>query len=463
MAVRIILGISFVMILPIMYGMLRHYGNPEGNQIFGATIGKEHMQEEIIHNIQKRYKKELNWYALIALAIWVGSFFIPYLSIFYTVQMFWLLFVAAGIEIPFMKANSQVKRVKLERGWGKEFVTEVLVDTEVAKQQERIVAKQWYVAAGVLSILPLVGYGVQSMRGNATGYDLLLCGSLVLAVMVFLVGGLWMQRIRYGVVSNDSKINQAVARAKRYHWAKGMAGAALITAVYNIVFTVEYGMQFQKEERIMIETFVYLFLLLGWLYYIVCQVYRVKVRLLGEDQSVVVDEDDHWIYGLFYYNKNDSSFAVEKRVGIGTTVNMARPAAKVGAVIVALLLLLIPGSCILLIGDEFSTVELSLTEKAVECKQFEGTYSVALADIEKVELIAELPHTSKKAGTAMDNIYRGTFRVEGYGSCKLCLVPDNRSFLVINKKDGSCYILSDERDENTKKVYDKLLLQLQEL
>ncbi|MFS0639139.1 DUF5808 domain-containing protein [Mesobacillus foraminis] len=37
------------------------------------------------------------------------------------------------------------------------------------------------------------------------------------------------------------------------------------------------------------------------------------------------DEDDHWKGGLFYFNKNDPSIFVEKRFGVGWTINFANP------------------------------------------------------------------------------------------------------------------------------------------
>ncbi|SEM87452.1 DUF1648 domain-containing protein [Paenibacillus sp. OK076] len=38
-----------------------------------------------------------------------------------------------------------------------------------------------------------------------------------------------------------------------------------------------------------------------------------------------VNDDDHWKLGFIYFNANDPSFTVEKRYGIGWTINFARP------------------------------------------------------------------------------------------------------------------------------------------
>ncbi|GGA50085.1 DUF1648 domain-containing protein [Paenibacillus physcomitrellae] len=63
----------------------------------------------------------------------------------------------------------------------------------------------------------------------------------------------------------------------------------------------------------------------------------------GNPTAVPVDDDRHWkLGGSTYYNPNDPSLFIEKRVGIGWTVNFARPLAWVFVlapfVIIALLL-----------------------------------------------------------------------------------------------------------------------------
>lgn len=54
----------------------------------------------------------------------------------------------------------------------------------------------------------------------------------------------------------------------------------------------------------------------------------------------ILDDDAKWIWGLFYFNRSDPSIFVEKRIGIGYTVNIARPIAwivLVGIIVIAIL------------------------------------------------------------------------------------------------------------------------------
>lgn len=60
--------------------------------------------------------------------------------------------------------------------------------------------------------------------------------------------------------------------------------------------------------------------------------YAIKVGRAGENMNleqepgiVDIDEDQYWIGGIFYFNKNDPSIFVEKRFGIGWTINFANP------------------------------------------------------------------------------------------------------------------------------------------
>ncbi len=53
---------------------------------------------------------------------------------------------------------------------------------------------------------------------------------------------------------------------------------------------------------------------------------KLFLREAGElpDTVAEADEEDYWKWGVWYYNPNDPSIFVEKRFGIGSTMNMAR-------------------------------------------------------------------------------------------------------------------------------------------
>lgn len=63
--------------------------------------------------------------------------------------------------------------------------------------------------------------------------------------------------------------------------------------------------------------------------------YGISGEKLYKDKEVTYREDDEnwYVFGTCYYNPDDPSFMVEKRVGIGSTVNFAHPGGKVMAVV----------------------------------------------------------------------------------------------------------------------------------
>lgn len=58
-----------------------------------------------------------------------------------------------------------------------------------------------------------------------------------------------------------------------------------------------------------------------WIYF---RFVRVK-----EPAGPILDDDEKWVLGIFYYNRSDPSTFIEKRMGIGYTLNFARPLAWV--------------------------------------------------------------------------------------------------------------------------------------
>lgn len=66
---------------------------------------------------------------------------------------------------------------------------------------------------------------------------------------------------------------------------------------------------------------------------------RIKIdRENNKPSSVDRDDDKYWKGGLIYYNPDDPALFVEKRFGIGWTVNFARPSIWVGIIVLILII-----------------------------------------------------------------------------------------------------------------------------
>ena len=147
---------------------------------------------------------------------------------------------------------------------------------------------------------------------------------------------------------------------------------------------------------------------------------------------------------------------VDKRVGLGTTVNMATPLGKISSLISVIALLSLPIVCIWIIMEEFTPIQLSIKDNTLCSQQIFEDYSIDVDDIENVTLVEELPRMSKSNGSAMDNLLKGKFHVRNQGTYQVFLNPQNKYFISFSA-DGVNYYMSGFDDEETMKVYKQLI------
>lgn len=85
---------------------------------------------------------------------------------------------------------------------------------------------------------------------------------------------------------------------------------------------------------------VYLIIMLGGTMFLTFKYGQAGEKLLAEEQYYMdPEEDDKWLLGMIYYNSDDSSLFVEKRFGVGTTINMGNR--KAWLIVAGLLLFII--------------------------------------------------------------------------------------------------------------------------
>lgn len=76
-----------------------------------------------------------------------------------------------------------------------------------------------------------------------------------------------------------------------------------------------------------------------------CVIMLIVFQLQKNKNSIEVrsDDQDNWLLGIIYYNKKDSAIFVEKRVGIGWTINMANKIVQlvIGFIVILIVVLII--------------------------------------------------------------------------------------------------------------------------
>ena len=183
-----------------------------------------------------------------------------------------------------------------------------------------------------------------------------------------------------------------------------------------------------------------------------------KDRLLaGADQPIYVDEDEYWING-YYCNPDDKRTMVEKRVGYGSTGNLATKQGKIGVYAAVLLsTIVIGGMVILFMAMDFATFRMSIEGSTVKINAPIYDYQFEAEAIEEVTLTDTLPKGGIRTnGAATGTYYLGNFRFDAYGSSKVFLYTDYPPYIVISLADKTV-LFNTKSEEETEKFYQQLI------
>lgn len=424
---RLFLWVVILPILPIMYFTLKNECKSKKNIIVGVTLPYEAHNDTSVLTYLERYKKELKLTCWGFLAITVPCLFIQSFGVSMTIWLTWIVLVCVVFFIPYIRCNKNLRQLKEERGWRQKEAPQVVTDLKAAAEKMRWISPWWFLPPFLISLIPLC-------------FDQdLWCLWILDAVLipVFYACYRWLYRNRAEVVDSNTDRTLALTRIRRYNWGKCWLIIAWATGVFNVGLwlTLEHIWLFMAV--ILVYSLVVCISIIG----IEFRVRRLQEKLTEDSgQEYYVDEDDRWIWGMLYYNPNDTRLMVNARVGINTSFNMARRSAQAIMGLCLILLLSCPLVGVWLIGLERAPVELEVTETELTGSHYGDHWSVALADIQSVELLEELPKLKRVAGTGMDSAKTGTYRCNEWGRFTCCIDPRTGPWLLVTQTDGHIYL-----------------------
>lgn len=456
---RWILGIIFFVglypVLPIMYFSLKDAGSGKDGYCFSVRMKKEWLEDAAVKEIQERYRRELKRLMQILALIPLVTLVIPTFSIPFTIWMLWLMAVCIVPAFPLIQANGKLKEWKRENGLTSEKTQTIYTEMKNAGSVRKVKLLPFLppmllsAAAGLWSV---VYFGKK---------NLLVFGGMIVtfALITFACYGIavWMDRQKTQVISSDSAVNVNYTRARKNLWKNLWLGMAWLNTVFTVAAAVLFAVDRFAEELLLWGSLGYGVLTLGLLIWFAKRGNAIDACYEEAREDSFADDDDAWLGGIVYYNKKDKRTMVSKRIGIGTTTNLATPAGKVlDGIATATFLILIPVCCIWVMLEEFTPMQLAVEENMLVAEQLDVDYEIPLDAIEQVELLAEKPRWKKVNGSAMDNLYKGTFRLSDGQRCQLFLNPQNEFFLQIETAEET-YYMSAPDDEGTQEIYEMIL------
>ncbi len=449
---HVVLLVCLYPILPILYFLLRNEAKPKKNIRLGVTLPYAQLHDNEVDALCARYRVSLRRTALL-LAPWpLACFFLPGVAFPISVQLLWLIVCVVVIHIPYIKAHKRLRALKKARALAVNGPQALLVDMRAAAALERPVHRIWMILAFLVGCVPFLYRLIGAPRD---GWMLGIYGVLALVPLLFLLFYGVMSRQRTEVISEDSRLNVAATQLRRHYWARSFLGAAWLTALFNLVFWLAFE-EWLPEIALLFAAIVYALLLMLILLRAEWSCRRAQERLSAQAAGdTVADEDEHWIFGLFYYNPNNVRTMIVNRVGIGTTVNMARPIGKAVASLSLLVLLALPCLCGWLFALEYTPLTAAVENDALVIRHL-NEESIPLDEIRSVTLLSELPSARRIAGTGMQNLLEGRFDVTGFGMCRLYLNPEAPPFLLLETEAETRIVNAGADAQRTLLIYDTL-------
>lgn len=332
--------------------------------VFGVTIPDRNIHDDKLRAYKKTYSLLVVTISIVAVGLFWFYSINNYLSeakqaIFFVAIVFGIIFLSLALYFYFHAKTLQLKK---SEKWG-ENLKEVKVTDLAVRSQDAMLP--WYVfIIPMIVTIGLIGYtfshynnmpdripmhwGPNGKPDSFTDKNLLSVNSLMfilLTMQVMFLGineGTRRSAIKLSATKiAASRVRQLTLR-KYSSWFSFMI-SILITLLFSFLQLTTIHVGLMNDTVMFIAPLLFALIVL-----VACIVYAVKVGNAGQQAEgqptggiTDVDEDEYWKGGIFYFNKNDPSIFVEKRFGIGWTINFANPIAYLALFGPILIILLI--------------------------------------------------------------------------------------------------------------------------
>lgn len=343
--------ILFLMIIVFIHLFAYNTQAMSGNKYFyGVYVNQIELNKEKKLNINNHFKKSLNLSLIFDVLIYFITEYIRLvntgLNIILCIIIYILLYYYL-LKIEYKKVNKikeeyllDHKIEKLTKNYTIE--DEILTNEKIKIKRKFIILFSICIGISLLSLFYVISkynslpdkiithWGVSGKADIFSEKNIInvFFTNFIDILMVILFAFLGIGSLSSKIYINKNKIEVNRRKAIKYLNGIGYSFLALTLVMQSLTSTIPIYMVNQKNIPLGLTAFsciVPIFLVVPLIYF-----YIMLNGLKTNDKSIyrVEDDDEKWIYGFIYYNKEDPSFMVEKRLGVGWSINMAAPLGK---------------------------------------------------------------------------------------------------------------------------------------
>ena len=423
MLFNILMWASIFWLAPFLGYIMTNNAKFKKNIAVGVTFIEEGKQDAEVIARLNRYKKQIKMITIVLLLAVIPGVFVSKFWILLTYYLVWTDVTIFIYAIPFYLCNKD-----LRKGWAQHQGEKVEIDMENIPNFKEI-SPLLFIIPCIVSLIPLVW--------DRTFYVLYITSAA--SVLVFWFSYRYFYRNRSERVNEEKDLTRVLTQIRHYNWSKIWIAASWLTIPLSFSGLLFISHPFMALAIIFITTGE---ICIGAVA-IEVKLRKMQERLTrGSGVGAIVDEDDKWIGGMIYYNPNDSRLIVNERVGMNTTLNLARTSGKVITVILLVMILVLPFTGPAMNVYYKQPIKIEVTKDEVEASQGITNYHIKLSDIKNVELINELSDDLVRVnGTSFDDLLKGDFR-DGNENLVLLLRPESKPFIRITDKNGKIFVFS---------------------
>ncbi len=457
-----------------IYATLSSANKPKKNMFMAVTLPYDVLESDFIKEVQKEYKSMCNKVYLLMLLTAIPCVFPFWIFKNTTVYIFYLMLWCMGFAyygiIPFKLMNRKIKAEKAKNGW---FVGEkkvVYCDTKTTLLKNSMpISNKYFLIPILIGIIPLI-LSIKNFSSENIAFLIVAILNLGLVILLFYIAKVF-NKNKLKTYSTDSEINFILNKTEKQMFSIYFLINAIVESLIVLVF---YLALFEYIDLKFLNVIVVSTLLLSSIVALGFIYIKKKINDLDEelssknkDSEIIVDDDDYWIDGIYYYNPNDSSKMVSSRFGYSMTYNLATKhgyfmGKKLDKIVLIGTLILI---LVLMGPSEISNSSISFSNDSpnISISSFPYSYELDYKDIENVELTDEpISFTLRTNGMATDTKCIGNFKSDKYGKCRVYLYfknkDDNPPYIVVKLKNSKFdYLIYNTKDsQSTKEVYTTL-------